>query len=369
MASAQLISGLEQQGVDYRLALIHTPKHPFIEAAFPKSIRERIVLTHKVNTSGIFLNIKAFTNERYSLFTARFFNPHFAHQLLDYCQKEKPDIIHFESLFAAVYCDVLKTQIKAKYVLRSHNVEHQLWEDRAKSMNCLKRVILKKQIAQLKHEEVLALTKMDGIAAIAKNEIEFIASNKITTPGIWLPMGVQHSNNLSQFGNDFFHLGAMDWTPNRRAVQWFMANVWTTYPARKQNILHLAGKGLHEEDFKMLGVKNHGTVCNSQKFMCEHGIMVAPLFEGSGLRIKVIEAAAIGVPIIATSKAVEGIGLVSGTHYFEANSAEAFKEAMLLLSNDVSLRRKIGEALRDFVQKHFNQEDLNRKLTAFYRGI
>jgi len=93
------------------------------------------------------------------------------------------------------------------------------------------------------------------------------------------------------------------------------------------------------------------------------------VFEGSGLRIKIIEAGALGIPIIATAKAVEGIGLISGEHYFEANTAEAFIGAMLLLSNDVSLRRKIGEALREFIQTNFNQNELNRKLIEFYRGI
>jgi glycosyltransferase involved in cell wall biosynthesis len=103
--------------------------------------------------------------------------------------------------------------------------------------------------------------------------------------------------------------------------------------------------------------------------MCGQGIMVVPLFEGSGLRIKIIEAGALGVPIIATTKAVEGIGLTAGEHYFEANNAEAFIGAMLLLSNDVSLRRKVGENLRQFVQENFDQNELNRKLIEFYRGI
>ena len=95
--------------------------------------------------------------------------------------------------------------------------------------------------------------------------------------------------------------------------------------------MHLAGKGLIDDEFDELVIKNHGSVESSQVFMCGHGIMVVPLFEGSGLRIKIIEAGALGVPIIATAKAVEGIGLTAGEHYFEANNAEAFIGAMLLL--------------------------------------
>jgi polysaccharide biosynthesis protein PslH len=369
MATAQLISGLQQEGIDYKLALIYTQKHPFTETAFPDEISSRIVLTHFIKTDGLLQNIKAFLNSQHSIFTARFFDPKFADALINFCKKEQPDIIHFESLFAAVYFDVLKTKISAKYVLRTHNVEHELWQDRSASSNFLKRAILKRQISKLKIEEISAFKNVDGLVAIAKNETNFIAAEKIKTKAIWIPTGVQQSNLTSTFGNDFFHLGAMDWAPNRKAVHWLIDSVWATYTEKNQNMLHLAGKGLLEDEFNESGVKNHGTVASSQSFMCAHGIMLVPLFEGSGLRIKIIEAGAMGVPIIATGKAVEGIGLISGEHYFEANNAEAFTGAMLLLSNDVSLRRKIGEALQEFIHSNFNQNELNRKLIDFYRGI
>jgi glycosyltransferase involved in cell wall biosynthesis len=228
---------------------------------------------------------------------------------------------------------------------------------------------LRRQIAKLKKEELRILNALDGIMTIAKNEMEFISKNKIKVPAIWIPTGLEKAKAQSQYGNDFFHIGAMDWSPNRKAIQWFVKHVWSSYPEKEGNLLHLAGKGLLDDEFDELGIKNHGSVESSQVFMCGQGIMVVPLFEGSGLRIKIIEAGALGVPIIATTKAVEGIGLTAGEHYFEANNAEAFIGAMLLLSNDVSLRRKVGENLRQFVQENFDQNELNRKLIEFYRGI
>lgn len=369
MATAQLISGLEQASIPYHLAFIHTNKHPFNEAAFPPAIRKKIVCTKEIKTDGVGVNLKALRNCNHSIFTARFFDSDFAQQLIEHCQKEKPDIVHFESLFAAVYYDVLKDNVDSKLILRTHNIEHELWQERANASNFLKRWALRRQIAKLKNEELQLLNAVDGIMTIAKNELEFISKNKIKVPAIWIPTGIEKAKTQSQYGNDFFHIGAMDWAPNRTAIHWFVKHVWAQYPEKNQNILHLAGKGLLQDEFNESAIKNHGTVDNSQVFMCEQGIMVVPLFEGSGLRIKIIEAGALGVPIIATAKAVEGIGLTSGEHYFEANTAEAFTGAMLLLSNDVSLRRKVGENLRQFVQENFDQNELNRKLIEFYRGI
>jgi glycosyltransferase involved in cell wall biosynthesis len=369
MATAQLISGLEQAGIPYHLAFIHTNKHPFNEAAFPPAIRKKIVCTKKIKTDGVAVNLKALRNSKHSIFTARFFDTSFAQDLIEYCEKEKPAIVHFESLFAAVYFDILKENTDSKFILRTHNIEHELWQERANASSFLKRWALRRQIAKLKKEELRILNALDGIMTIAKNEMEFISKNKIKVPAIWIPTGLEKAKAQSQYGNDFFHIGAMDWSPNRKAIQWFVKHVWSSYPEKEGNLLHLAGKGLIDDEFDELGIKNHGSVESSQVFMCGQGIMVVPLFEGSGLRIKIIEAGALGVPIIATTKAVEGIGLTAGEHYFEANNAEAFIGAMLLLSNDVSLRRKVGENLRQFVQENFDQNELNRKLIEFYRGI
>lgn len=369
MATAQLISGLESQGIDYKLALIETRKHPFSLADFPKEIGEKVVLHQRISTSGLMTNIKALFNRHHSIFTARFFNSEFAQKLIEYCQTETPDIIHFESLYAAVYFNVLREKLKVKFVLRSHNVEHQLWLDRLSHSQFVKKWILKPQIEKLKAEELETLANVDGIVTIARNEVDFVSEHKLQTPVIWIPSGKELQASSSTYGNDFFHLGAMDWEPNLQGLRWFIDHVWSKYPEKEKNVLHLAGKALLPNEFVERGVKNHGTVVSSQQFMIDHGIMVIPLFEGSGLRIKIIEAGSLGTPIIATSKAVEGIGLSPGVHFLEANNAESFNTAMLLLSNDVSLRRKIGEALRIFVEQNFNQHDLNRKLIEFYKSL
>ncbi len=369
MATAQLVSGLESQGMDYKLALIETQKHPFSLAHFPQEIGEKVVLHHRISTEGLMTNVKALFNGQHSIFTARFFNSDFAQKLIDYCQSEAPDIIHFESLYAAVYFNVLREKSNAKFVLRTHNVEHQLWEDRLKHAGFIKKFILKKQVQRLKTEELEIFKKMDGLVAIAKNEVDFVNEKGLNSALVWIPSGVEMQSKNSSYSNDFFHLGAMDWEPNVLGLRWFLKHVWLTYSERNSNVLHLAGKALQTDEYATVGVKNHGTVHSSQQFMCDHGIMLVPLFEGSGLRIKIIEAGSLGIPIVATTKAVEGIGLSPGVHFLEANTAESFSAAMLLLSNDVSLRRKIGEALRSFVQNNFNQHDLNRRLIEFYSGL
>lgn len=370
LASAQIILGLEQMGVDYQIATLATPKHPFQMEAFPEAIRGRVAVQFVVDTGRAMKNVKAWMSGERSMFLGRFYDASFEKQLVELCRSFQPDVVHFESLFAAVYMPALRKVCTAKMVLRSHNIEHELWQDRLKEASSVKQWLLKKHVERLKSEEIAYFKMADGIATISKNELDFIAENGIVTPALYLPTGLKIGAQESAYGNDFFHLAAMDWQPNIKGLNWFLKEVWHASDLAKNNILHIAGKSLDLEDYREFkGIKNHGMVADSQAFMCDFGIMVVPLFEGSGLRIKIIEAGALGVPIIATQKAVEGIGLVSGTHYLEANSATEFQNAMQLLMNDVSLRRNLGAAIRAFMQENFNQDQLNSQLIEFYKNI
>jgi glycosyltransferase involved in cell wall biosynthesis len=370
LATAQIISGLEKLNIDYQIALISTNKHPFEVAAFPEAIQTKIAVHHFLNTANFFTNLKNFCSSRASIFSLRFYDVNFLKKLIDLCDDFQPDIVHFESFFAAVYLDDLQKNCKAKMVVRTHNIEHQLWRDRFKKANRLISTLLSPQVQRLKAEELETFKKLDGIVAIAKNELEFLSENAIQTPAVLIPTGIQLSLSQSGYSNDFFHLAAMDWQPNINGLNWFLKEVWSKFELFKTNIIHLAGKNLDKENYREYkGVKNHGMVRDSAEFMCHYGIMLVPLREGSGLRIKIIEAGALGVPIIATSKAVEGIGLVPNVHYLQANDPNDFQNAMQLLANNVSLRQSIGTAIRGFMQQNYNQDIFNNQLIEFYQSI
>jgi len=370
VATAQIINGLELEGIDYRLIFLHTPKHPFLVESFPTALKEKILIAKFIDTQSVWRNLKQGLNTKVSIFTNRFYTADIEREIIQVCRDFQPNIVHFESLFAAVYLPAIRNSIDCKVVLRTHNIEHDLWVQRVNKIGFFKKKLLQKHVSLLKEAEIQCLKNVDGVLAIAKNEITFITQQGIKTKSLWLPMGIEQQGLNSHYGNDFFHLAAMDWKPNVSGLNWFLKNIWKEREISSSNILHIAGKNLNMDEYRDIrGVKNHGTVQSSERFMCDFGIMLVPLFEGSGLRIKIIQAGALGVPIIATSKAVEGIGLQHKTHFLQADTAEEFREAMLLLRNDVSLRRNLGQALKAYIKLNFNQKDLNQKLIEFYKSI
>lgn len=376
VATSKIIDALEDYKVDYRLAVIHTPKHPFKSDVFPRNIRKKIAAEQFINSTSIWHFIKNIFDWRSSIFIQKFHCKVFQKKLLDFCLSFEPDIIHFESLFMTSYFPALRKKMpQLKFVLRAHNMEHELWEQRAATANFLQRSILKLPVKKLKKWENYILKQMDGVAAIAMNEVIYLNKLSPGVPCIYLPMGVRIDDNVSTYEPTFFHIAAMDWSPNKRALNWFMNKVWSAkqFEGKRlcdKSILHLAGKGLSKYDYKSVSsVKNHGMVTDSREFMCTKGIMLVPLFEGSGLRIKIIEAGALGVPIIATKKAVEGLELVQGEHVLLAETAAEFASAMHLLLDDVSLRISIGQGIKKYMDEHFNEERIKHKLVEFYTSI
>lgn len=80
-------------------------------------------------------------------------------------------------------------------------------------------------------------------------------------------------------------------------------------------------------------------------------MIVAPLRQGGGMRVKVIEALAAAKAVVASPVAVEGLSLQHGTHYLHAVSDEDFAAAAVALLNDHEQRRRIGNAGREWAQR------------------
>ncbi|WP_421855929.1 glycosyltransferase [Oricola sp.] len=79
-------------------------------------------------------------------------------------------------------------------------------------------------------------------------------------------------------------------------------------------------------------------------------IAVMPLSEGGGSRIKVLEAMAVGCPVIASAKAVEGLDVQAGRHYLHAETSAQFVAAIETLCRDAALRERLRHGAADFVR-------------------
>lgn len=142
-------------------------------------------------------------------------------------------------------------------------------------------------------------------------------------------------------------IGTARWPPTANAVERLLSSVWPLVLERRPSArLLLAGYGMEREAFPDLpdlpGVEWRGQVPSATDFLRELGVLLYPLGRGSGAKIKVLEALALGVPVVTTPDGAEGIGGHGGIAVETGDAAIADAAAALL--GDAAARRAAGDA-------------------------
>jgi glycosyltransferase involved in cell wall biosynthesis len=97
-----------------------------------------------------------------------------------------------------------------------------------------------------------------------------------------------------------------------------------------------------------------GAVPDVRPYFAESGAVPIPLFDGTGTRLKALEAFAAGVPVVSTSKGIEGLEAVAGTHFLLAEDAEEFVDALTRLWSDPATASRLVERARSFVAERYS---------------
>jgi len=150
-------------------------------------------------------------------------------------------------------------------------------------------------------------------------------------------------------------IGTAGWPPTANAVERLLRNVWPRVLERRPDArLLLAGFGMEREAFPRLpdlpGVEWRGRVDSATGFLRELGVLLYPLGRGSGAKIKVLEAIALGVPVVTTPDGAEGIGGSGGLVVETDDVALASATAALLA--DPAARAAAGAAAHETFMEH-----------------
>lgn len=371
-----ITEGLINENIEVKVVAIETMKHPVLH----KKISSDYINKVKFESEFIDTSIKVvdafsnlFSSKSYNI--ERFYSDNFSEKLISILEKDTFDIIHLEGLFVTPYLDLLKKYSKAKIVLRAHNVEHVIWERKAKeATNPIKKIYLNHLAKKLKNYENKVLNKFDGIVSISSKDTLFFNKEASNTPTTTISVGIDTNNSevIIKNLNSIFHIGAMDWTPNVDALNWFLKNVWTKinkkYPELK---FVIAGRKSKEafQDLNYNNVEVIGEVEDAKKFISEQGLMVVPLFSGSGIRVKIIEGLSLGKTIITSKIGAEGIDYKNFENLIVVDTPEEYVSAISKCIEDKILYNQIGVNARILAQNNFDRTVLTNKLINFYKSL
>jgi glycosyltransferase involved in cell wall biosynthesis len=144
-------------------------------------------------------------------------------------------------------------------------------------------------------------------------------------------------------------MGAYGYRPNGEAIDFLITEVFPALKRRepKAQLLVLGGETPYSEDW--LVAPGVVPVDDLSVFIRAATVSVAPIFSGSGTRLKVIESLAANIPVIATEKGVEGLEITPGVEYFRAENAADFVDAIVELFE--SKANQNHNEIEDFLKK------------------
>jgi len=369
LAMYQLSKAMLDMGWNVKILGIGTAKHPITEmpldSVYKKTHPEGVTIDTTPKISGLLKS--AFSKNNYII--KRFDSPQFSKLISSTLESSKYDLVILEGTFTAIYIDIIKRKFKGLLVMRSHNVEFQLWEDRLQNeSSTLKQFLLKAPIEQLREFELTELKKVDVVAAISMSDKAFFNSYFGLNKTIYIPFGISLPEPIAEYleqQNKIVFLGALDWDPNVQGVKWFLENVWPVLQEKNKELqFHIAGRNAPDDFGKDLpeGVVFHGEVADAHSFISSGIVFVVPLMSGSGIRIKIIEGLALGQVVATTTKGALGIPAQDERDILISNTPKHMARQILEIIKQPHARKSISIHARKLAEKEFDISNTQKAL-------
>jgi glycosyltransferase involved in cell wall biosynthesis len=273
--------------------------------------------------------------------------------------------------FEAVICDTLDAMVNlpeacgVPLILNSHNAEHLILRRfAAQERNPLRWAYARLESAKLLRWEretcrradlVLVCSQQDGevLQAICPRVRTAVVPNVVDTR-TYVP-------SEETGGPTLLYTGGMDWYPNRDAVEYFAFSVLPRIRRVVPEVRFVvAGRNPSLEFLRQFasipGIEFTGTVTDMRPQIARATLCVVPLRIGSGTRLKILEAGAMGKAMVSTRLGAEGLDFAEGEEILLADDPDAFAASVIELLHSPERRRRLGAAARRRVEQSYSFE-------------
>jgi glycosyltransferase involved in cell wall biosynthesis len=172
---------------------------------------------------------------------------------------------------------------------------------------------------------------------------------------------------------EILFVGALDWPPNADAVNYFIGDIWPVVRSRVPDArFTVLGRGEAQMRARWgsdPSIRFTGWVESVEPWFGQSRAMVVPLRSGSGMRVKILDAFARGVPVVATSIGIEGIAAVDGRHALVGDSPEAFAAAAVRVLQDRAQAERLATAARALVLEQYDTSAVGTRQLESLRSL
>lgn len=233
-------------------------------------------------------------------------------------------------------------------VLLQHNDEIKIYEEKAGRFSSLLRPLVDVQVKLLKRQEYRLEATMQQLVYLNRADIHPpFKEKKVSLEYIMADFPAEDYQVKDRPQVHLLFLGSLDWYPNSEGISWFIEQVWPRLPEHYQ--LTVVGKRPSARMKALLEQTPRATlyadVPSTRPYFMNADIFISPVFVGSGINIKILEAASYGIPMVMSrfsKKGYEGLAFIP-----EADEETGFADQLLQLG-DAARRQKINHAFRQW---------------------
>jgi len=149
---------------------------------------------------------------------------------------------------------------------------------------------------------------------------------------------------LGPLRNTLIFTGSFHYKANYEAMVWFLDKVFPTIRKQVPDAeLTITGDHCGLPLPSIENVRLAGYVDDIRSLIAKSWVSLAPLLTGGGTRLKILEAMALRIPVVATSKGAEGLEVEAGRDLFIANTPEDFAQCVIQLLREPDIRKKLSD--------------------------
>jgi hypothetical protein len=279
-------------------------------------------------------------------------------------------VVHAEQLQALPQCEPARRRA-LPIVLRAQNVESSLWLELA-TWWPLVRGVVRREAARLARYEGHAVREAAATIALTEGDAERLRVLSDGGGPVY-PVAVPFPDRLPSAtvpltGEPAVVVLASGWLPNRDGARWFSRTWWPHVRAHcPRAVLHLFGTGPGIQSAPTVVV--HAPLVDSREAFSPGAILAVPLRLASGVRIKILEAWARGVPVVATPQAAAGLAARHEEELLIAEDPPGFARAIARLHADPAFARASVEAGRALLRARHDPIRIAAQLTRIYAEV
>lgn len=209
--------------------------------------------------------------------------------------------------------------------------------------------------AHIKAEEIADMNRYDQVVTLTDTDRHVLREAGVSVPIHVSPAGI--NSPLCPYHEDsgkLVFVGAYRHLPNQEGIDWFLRQVAPRLTLPAPPSLDIIGAGWPD-------LFASAPIAVSRKGYVEHlaeatvgATMIIPILTGSGMRMKILEAAALCLPFVTTTVGVEGLDFRHGESCLIADTPDQFAAAIQQLAADPALRRRLATTAQEIFKQRYS---------------